>query len=58
MEDWIRIPTEMSPEIEDSEITQFSLISILEWIETNLVKDKTKIQKLHKVKLHIWRVKI
>ena len=56
--DWIRIPTEMSPELPDSKITQFSLISILEWLEVNLVKDKTQIQNLHKVNVNICLINI
>ena len=49
-DDWVRIPTEMGPELEDNRITQYSLISILEYLQENVVKDKTKIQQLHKVK--------
>lgn len=42
----------MGPELEDNRITQYSLISLLEYLQENVVKDKTKIQQLHKVKLY------
>lgn len=48
-QDWIRIPTEMGPELPDDHISQFSLISILDWLGANKTKDKDSLQQLYNV---------
>ena len=48
-DDWLRVPTEMGPFLEDNHITQFGLINQIEYICARICPDKFRLQGLHKV---------
>ena len=48
-ESWVRIPTYCEPEFEDSFISEYSIISMMSYMNAKKTNDKRGIQNLYKV---------